>query len=156
MWGILLGVAKWIGGGLLGFLNTKVEADARVEITKTTAAATVAGGVLDNMAKADALNAAREAREGLWAPIRVMSYIILAFFTYHTGLVVLDSCPWLPTISTWYGIPYLEFIAHKKGSWSVAALPPPFDTTEHAVIQSLFIGASAAVTGLALIKAIRK
>lgn len=157
MWGLALGALKWVFGSLIGFLNTKVEADKQIAITSITAQATVGGEALKTIANADNLNAQiRMKGEKFLSPMVVFMSLVLAPLVWHEWQVVLDSSRFIPIISTWYGIPYITVIEHRIGSWSVAVLPGVWDATEQAIFQSLFVGASAAVAGVAMIKALRR
>jgi hypothetical protein len=149
IWGTLLSFAKTGFGWVLNFLNTKVEADARVEIARTGAISTVAGEGLKAISHADDLNAKRPWFE----PIMLMAAVILFFFTVHTAFVCLDSIPWHMTLGAWF-MPTWK--PHIVGSWNVPALPGMFAQTEHAVLQSLFVGAAAAGATLAIVKGLGK
>jgi len=144
-WRTALSWATKIGGWLLGFLNSKVDADARVEIAKIGAVQTGFNAIQN----ADNLNAKRSP----WEPIMILAAILFAFFVLHAVMIVLDSIPFHIVLGDWF-LPTWK--AHKTGSWDVKALPAPFDTTEHAILQSVFIGASAAVGTLAVIRRLRK
>ena len=148
-WGLALKAVTWIGQTIIGFLNAKVEADARVQISTNETIGTVAGAGLNAISKADELNAKRSP----WEPIMILAAIILAFITYHTAFVVLDSVPWHIGLGKWF-LP--EWRYHVTGSWSVKALPGLFETTEHAILNSLFVGAAAAGATLAIIKGLRR
>lgn len=144
----LLGIAKTVGGWILGFLNTKVDADARVAIAKTSAISTVAGSVLGAEAKADEV----KAKMPWWQPIGILTAAFLAVLLFHASQVVLDSTTWHITLGDYY-LP--EWQRHVIGSWHVAELPGVYAATEQAVIQSLYVGVATAATGMALIRALR-
>lgn len=135
------------------FLNKRVDADAQKHISDNTAAGAIAGGAFDAQKNADALKAQVRLAEGKWSPWVVLTIAgFMAPFAWHTWQVVLDSSPWHIEFGPWF-VPQLT--RHAVGSWHVAALPGLFETTEHAVIQSLFIGAGAAVGAIPIIRALR-
>lgn len=156
MWLGLLTIAKSLFGGVFEFLNKRVDANARVKISADTRDAAVVGGVEGGIQNADNLNAQIRMKEGKWSPWVLMTILgFMSPFAWHTWQVVLDSSRFHPAIGFWYFIPYPTVVEHIVGSWRVAALPGMFETTEHAVVQSLFIGAGAAVGAIPIIRALR-
>jgi hypothetical protein len=143
---------------IFGFLTTlitplfnwlTVKTDSATKITLN--AQTTAG---DLIAKAEEANASVRVKEGAWSPW-VMATIVgfMAPFGWHTWEVVLDSSRWVPVLGWMWGwLPYPSVAEHVVGTWHVASLPGMFEQTEHAVINSLFIGASALLAGSGLIK----
>lgn len=153
----VMSMLKTVLPGLFTWLNARVDADKQIQITHTQEAGSTGRVIIGGLGKADELNADVRKSEGKFSPWLIVTIVgFMLPFAYHTTLVVLDSCPWIPTVGVWYIIPYVEFIAHKPGSWDVKALPGLFEQTEHAVIQSLFIGAATAATGVALLKALKR
>jgi len=148
-----LGSLSKIVGPLFNWLNARVDAKVRVHLSDNETLAKVGSTVIEGMSKADELNAGIRSKEGPWSPwVVVTIFGFMLPFSYHTWQVVLDSSAWHIVIGEWF-LP--TFQRHAVGSWRVAALPGLFETTEHAVIQSLFIGAGVAVGGIALIKSLR-
>jgi hypothetical protein len=78
---------------------------------------------------------------GLWW-VHGLIAAVLAPAIWHQGLVILDSCPWLPGFD---GL--LPAIApHRVGSWRVAALPGAYADHEWQLIMSL-LGIQSALVG---------
>jgi hypothetical protein len=151
MWTLLLGFLSGAIKPVFDFLNARVDANARMHISDNATMAQVGSATLAGASKADELNAQIRLKEGKWAPMVLTSIAGFLFpFAWHTWQVVLDSSRWIPAMA-W---PPIQ--EHVVGSWHVAALPGMFETTEHAVINSLFIGASTLLAGAGLIKAIRR
>lgn len=151
MWQLLLGGLTSIIKPVFDFLNARVDANARMHISDNATMAQVGSTVIAGASKADELNAQIRLKEGKWAPMVLTSIVgFLLPFAWHTWQVVLDSSRWVPSLA-W---PFI--VEHQVGSWRVAALPGMFETTEHAVINSLFIGASTLLAGAGLIKAVRR
>lgn len=155
---MLLGGLSSLVGPLFNYLNARVDADSRKHISDNETLSRVGSTIIEGTSKADELNAEIRKKEGPFAPMVVMSIVgFLVPFAWHTWQVCLDSSRWLPSYELLWGfIPYPAVSVHIVGSWRVAALPGLFETTEHAVIQSLFIGAATAATGVALLKALRR
>ena len=63
---------------------------------------------------------------------------------WHSLLVYLDSCPFLPLL-TWAH--WFELVPHVVGSWRVCALPGNYGTEEWQVVASLLGIQTAAVDG---------
>lgn len=157
MWALALGILKAAIGPIFEFLNRRVEAKERMHISDNETLSKVGSVVMPGLSKADELNAQLRAKEGAFSPILITSIVGFLFpFAWHTWQVVLDSSRWVPAVRFWYVIPYIGVDDHVVGSWRVAALPGMFETTEHAVINSLFIGASTLVAGVAMIKAAKR
>ncbi|WP_198031709.1 hypothetical protein [Bradyrhizobium sp. Ec3.3] len=158
LWGLAIGFLKSAIGPVFDFLNKRVDANARIHLSDNETLQRVGSTVIDGASKADELNEKLREKEGPFSPMVVCSILgFLAPFAWHTWQVCLDSSRWLPSYDFLFGfIPYPAVSVHIVGSWRVAALPGLFETTEHAVIQSLFIGASTAAAGFALIKAARR
>lgn len=154
MWELILGGLTALIKPLFNFLNARVDANARMHIADNATLQSVGSSILVGASKADELNAELRAKEGLKSPLLWASIIgFLAPFSWHTWQVCLDSSRWVIEFGPWY----LPVIAeHQVGSWRVAALPGMFETTEHAVINSLFIGASTVLAGVGIIKAIKR
>lgn len=152
IWGLIFGFLKSVIGPVFDFLNKRVDAQMQTHIIDTQTMGTLAAGGIEASKKADELNAQIRMKEGNWGPMTIMMAIILAPLVWHEWQVVLDSSRWIPVWEGW-----LPSIAqHKVGSWNVPALPDPWGTVELAILQSFFIGASAAVGVVAAIKAIRR
>lgn len=149
----LLTVIRTVIGPVLDFLNKRVDSAERVHLADNTTIAALGASTLAAQSKADELNAQIRLAEGKWSPW-VLGAILLFMLPigFHTWQVILDSSPF----HIWLGDYYLpELVRHPVGSWKVAALPGMWATTEHAVIQSLFMGAGTALAATATIKAIR-
>ncbi|MET4240325.1 hypothetical protein [Bradyrhizobium sp. RT10b] len=155
---MLLGGLASLVGPVFNYLNARVDSNARIHLSDNETLSRVGSTVIAGASKADELNADIRKKEGPFSPTVVAAIAgFLAPFAWHTWQVCLDSSRWLPSYDwVWGFIPYPCVSVHIVGSWRVAALPGMFETTEHAVIQSLFIGASTAATGVALLKALRK
>lgn len=154
MWLTLLGVAKWLFGNVLEFLNKRVESAERVQINRQDNTAAVIGTVVAGISNADNLNTQVRLKEGPWSPwVVVTIFGFMVPFAIHTWQVVIDSSKWLIALGPYY-VPYIyQARAH------VEALAGPgsvWETTEQAVIQSLFVGAGAAVGAIPIITALRK
>lgn len=158
VWELALGAFKFIAGPVFDFLNKRVDANARIHLSDNETLQRVGSTVIEGASKADELNTRLREKEGPFAPLAIMSVVgFLMPFAWHTWQVCLDSSRWVPAIGwAWGFVPYPTVEEHFVGMWKVAALPGMFEATEHAVIQSLFIGATAAVAGLALIKGVFK
>jgi len=63
---------------------------------------------------------------------------------WHSLLVYLDSCPFLPLFTWSHGF---ELAPHVVGSWHVPALPGNYGTEEWQIIASLLGIQTAAVGG---------
>jgi hypothetical protein len=159
---------KLIGGFIAGpfmpivragfdWLNKRIDERVQIRQSDNTTAQVIHGQQVQVQMNADNLNTQVRLKEGPWSPWVIATIGgFMAPFGWHTWQVVLDSSRWHPAIDFALGfIPYPTVTAHVVGSWKVAALPGLFETTEHAVIQSLFVGAGVAVGGIALIKAAR-
>jgi hypothetical protein len=72
-------------------------------------------------------------------------------------MIVGDSMPWHVGLTMkFYVVPWLEWVPHQVGSWQVAALPAPFDATEHEILKALFyVGPPSAAVAIAA-KAFRR
>lgn len=151
---LLLGSLSTIVKPVFDYLNARVDADSRKHISDNATLATVGSTVFAGLSKADELNAEIRTKEGKWAPMVLTSICgFLLPFAWHTWQVVLDSSRWVPSLGPYY-LPTL--VEHQVGSWKVAALPGMFETTEHAVINSLFIGASTLLAGVGIIRAAKR
>lgn len=95
--------------------------------------------------------------QGAWGPFGLAGFVIAMAFAFHVVMIVLDSTSWhLVPIMKFYVLPWLEWQPHVVGSWRVAALPPPFDSTEHEILKALFyVGPPSAALAIAA-KAFRR
>lgn len=152
IWDLVFGFVKSIIGPVFEFLNKRVDANKQMHIVDTQTMGTIAAGGIEAAKTADQLNAQIRQKEGNWGPMTIMMAIILAPLVWHEWQVVLDSSRWIPVWDGW--LPSVK--EHVVGSWRVPALPDPWGTVELAILQSFFIGASAAVGVVAAIKAIRR
>lgn len=152
IWDLIFGFVKGIIGPVFEFLNKRVDANKQMHIVDTQTMGTIAAGGIEAAKTADQLNAQIRQKEGNWGPMTIMMAIILAPLVWHEWQVVLDSSRWIPVWDGW--LPSVR--EHAVGSWRVPALPDPWGTVELAILQSFFIGASAAVGVVAAIKAIRR
>lgn len=153
MGGIFASILSGLFSPLFNWLTARSNNSAQITVAGDGATVQAGAATLNAIAAADALNAKRGDR----SPWTMLAVAFAAPFAWHTWEVVLDSSRWLPMIewSDW-GIPYVWVSMHVVGSWKVAALPGMFETTEHAVINSLFVGASAALAGAGIIRAIKR
>jgi len=78
---------------------------------------------------------------GLWW-VHALIAAVLAPPIWHQGLVILDSCPWLPGFD---GL-LPAVVPHPVGSWRVAALPGAYADHEWQLIMSL-LGIQSALVG---------
>lgn len=158
MWGAALTIVAAVADKALGFLNARVDAKARIHLSDNDTLARVTSTVIDGASKADELNAAIRKADGKWSPLAITSIVgFLLPFAWHTWQVVLDSSRWHPVVNWMWGIiPMVGVREHVVGSWKVAALPGLFEGTEHAVIQSLFVGAATAAALVPVIKALKR
>lgn len=158
MWNLILGGLTSIVGPVFNYLNARVDTNARIHLSDNETLSKVGSTVIGGASKADELNANLRLKEGKFAPMAIMSIGgFLVPFAWHTWQVALDSSRWVPALGwLWGWVPYLTVESHIVGSWKVAAMPGLFETTEHAVIQSLFIGAATGAAGVALIKAMKR
>lgn len=143
MWGFL---GSLFAGGLNAILGTvgktvtdihtsntarqKSENESGTQLAKTTA---------DSHAAAATTRADVQKSQGTWGPFGLAGFIIAMSFAFHVAMIVMDSTSWhlVPTMK-FYILPWLEWQAHKVGSWGVAKLPGRFEETEHAILQALF------------------
>lgn len=147
--------------GILGDIASILQkrADAATEKYKSDNELTTAVAVkeLEAHIEIEKQKAAIRIAEGKWSPWVVATIVGFMFpFAWHTWQVVLDSSRWVPDLCWAWWFPYPCITKHTVGSWNVAVLPGAFENTEHAVIQSLFIGAGAALATVATIKAIKR
>lgn len=143
-WSLALKALKWLAGGAFDFLNRRVESHERIVIGLGTAG-------MDATKNADNLNAEVRLKEGPWSPwVLVTIFGFMAPFAWHTWQVVIDSSKWVIRIGDYF-LPELVQVRA-----SVATLPGLFEQTEHAVINSLFIGAGAGLGLLMVLKAIKR
>jgi hypothetical protein len=156
LWSLVFSFVKSIIGPVFDYLNKRVDANMQMHIIDTTTMGTIAAGGIAAASKADELNSQIRMKEGNWGPMTIMMALILAPFIWHEWQVVLDSSRFIPLWDTWYGLPYPYIAVHLVGTWRVPALPDPWGTVELAIFQSFFIGASAAVASVAMIKAIKR
>lgn len=151
---LLLGSLGGVFKPLFGFLNGFVDAQTQRHIADNTMLSTLGTATLAAESKADESNTAVRLKEGPHSPWVLCTIFLFMLPTgFHYTQVILDSCAWVPSLDDWY-LPTLA--QHAVGSWNVAKLPGAFDTTEHAIINSLFVGATAMFTGLGLIKGLRQ
>lgn len=156
IWSLALGFVKELIGPVFNFLNRRVEKEERVHISDNETLSQVGTSVVGGLSKADELNARLNAPGGRdnWSPwvwATILGFMLP--FAFHTWQVCLDSSYWhLSLNGPWYWP--VQWETHAVGSWKVAKLPGMFEVTEHAVIQSLFVGAATAATGVALIAAL--
>ena len=154
MWSIIFSGVKAFLGPVLNFFNARVSAEERMHISDNAAAVGALGAVEGAITKADELNTQVRLKEGKWSPwVLVTIGGFMVPFAWHTWQVVLDSSRFHISFGAYF-LPHIT--EHVVGSWKVAALPGLFETTEHAVIQSLFVGASAAVAAIPIIRALRR
>lgn len=152
IWSLIFGFVKSLIGPVFDFLNKRVDANMQMHIIDTTTMGTIAAGGIAAASKADELNAQIRMKEGGWGPTTIMMGLILMPMIWHEWQVVLDSSRWVLGWESW--IP--SIVEHQVGSWRVAALPEPWGTVELAIFQSFFIGASVALTSVAMIRAIKR
>jgi hypothetical protein len=92
-----------------------------------------------------------------WGPFDIAALVIGLFIAYHVGWVVSDSISWYPTLTTkFYVLPWIEWVWHKPGSWNVAALPSPFDATEHEILKALFYVGPPSAAAVVVAKVFRR
>lgn len=157
IWTLIFGLLQNIIKPIFDFLNKRVDATVQMHLVDTTTIGTIAAGGLAASAKADELNSQIRLKEGAWGPMTWFMASVLAPLVWHLWQVVGDSSRWLPSFAwAWGFIPYPTVSEHVVGTWSVAALPAPFDSTEMYIFTSLFIGASTAAVTIGAIKAIKK
>jgi hypothetical protein len=123
--GLVSGIIQWITGPLLTYLGKLSDA----EVAKFKAATGAERDVIIAQLQANA--GAYHDRTALLGGMRATQYLIVAALApalFHQGLVILDSCPFLP-------LPW--FPPHVIGSWRVPALPAPYADREWAMIAAL-------------------
>lgn len=153
VWKMLLNGIAAIIGPVFGFLNKRVDADVQKHVSDNATIAGLGGAFIGGQTEADKLKTQVRLAEGKWSPWVVVTIAgFMCPFAWHTWQVVLDSTRWHISLGAYY-LPVIS--EHVVGSWKIATLPGMFETTEHAIIQSLFIGAGAAVGGIAIIRALR-
>lgn len=153
--GLLSGLAGLLTP-VFNYLNARVDSDLQKHIIDTKTIGEVGGEALKTIANADNLNAQVRMKEGNWGPTTIMMALVLAPLIWHEWQVVLDSSRWVPAVA-WFGwLPYVTAVEHYVGSWKVAALPDPWGPVELAIFQSFFIGATAAVSAIAIIKTLKR
>jgi hypothetical protein len=144
MLSLIFGFLSSLLSPLFNWLTAFFNSQAQVSVSANA----TAGQVITN---ADTLNASIRKSEGGWSPwVLVTICMFMLPFGWHTWQIVLDSSHWVPSLGWLWWIPYPAIDVHQIGSWHVARLPGMFEQTEHAVINSLFVGAAAvlALSGL--------
>lgn len=148
-----LAILKGLVGPVFEFLNRRVDSAERIHVNDNATMTALAGGQMGAVTNADNQNSETRRREGKWSPWVVVTIVgFMVPLGFHTWQVVLDSSAWHIGLNDWY-LP--TFTRHVVGSWKVGKLPGMFEATEHAVIQSLFVGASAALGAAGILKAFR-
>jgi hypothetical protein len=99
------------------------------------------------VARMQADSQAYQARIGLYRGMFWLQIVLMLAYAgpvWHSLLVYLDSCPFLPlfTFEHWF-----ELAPHVVGSWHVPALPGNYGTEEWQIIASLLGIQTAAVGG---------
>lgn len=157
MWVLVLGFLKGLIGPVFDFLNKRVDAAEQIHIIDSQTMGTIAAGGQAALATADQVKAQVWMKQGNWGPMTWFMASVLAPLVWHLWQVVLDSSKWLPSYDFVLGfIPYPDVVMHVVGSWHVAALPAPFDSTEMYIFTSLFIGASVHAVTTGSIAAIKR
>jgi hypothetical protein len=151
MWTLILGlVGKLFGTAAATYSDVKkaqIAAAAEQAKSENAAVREIGLNTLTGLAHGDDLLAKQNTSWGMWSPIAIVTAWIAGIFAYHATGIVFDSTPfWFPFMAE----------AHSVGSWGVEKLPGKWEETEHVVVQSLFYGASTAVAGGALIRAIKR
>lgn len=140
MWSTIMLAVRWLAGPLFDFLNRRVDAQERITISTI--------GAVQN---ADNLNAQVRLKEGPWSPWVMATIVGFMLPTAgHYWQVVIDSSKWHVRLGTYY-LPELVKVRN-----TVAELPGLFEQTQHAIINSLFIGAGAGLGLLMVIKALKR
>jgi hypothetical protein len=153
MFGLILSFLGVVIKPVFEFLNRRVEAAERIHVSDNAAIVGLGSAELQAQAQATEAQAQVRLAEGKWSPwVLCTIWGFMLPFGWHTWQVVLDSSAWHIALGSYYW-PYLE--RHIVGAWKVAALPGMWSTTEHAVIQSLFIGAGVSLGAAGIVKAIR-
>ena len=143
---LALKVLTFVGGPLLEFFNKWVDADVQKHISDNSLKGTVVGA----QSNADNLNTQVRLKEGAWSPWVMVTVVgFMVPLAIHTWQVVIDTLKWHIRLGSYY----LPSIVQVRAS--VEKLPGTFELTEHAVIQSLFVGASVGVAALITFKAMR-
>lgn len=164
MFGIISMILGAVVKPIFEFLNKRVDAELQTHVVNTKALENLGGKTLDGLSKADDIMGRRYEKEGNFGPAVFCMLMILAPFVWHEWQVVLDSSRFHPSFDWLWGfIPYPTVAEHVIGSWKVPGIGAPgadgqsaWDKTEQAIFQSFFIGASTAVAGVAIIKAIKR
>ena len=161
MWNFLSSI---LSGGLASLFGVfgKTITDIHADNTTRQANQDNAGNRLaDTTVRASTESGAQRAdvqkSQGAWGPFGLAGFVIAMAFAFHVVMIVLDSTSWhlVPTLK-WYVLPWLEWQAHAVGSWRIAALPKPFDATEHEILKALFyVGPPSAALAIAA-KAFRR
>lgn len=150
IWKLILGFLTSAVTPIFEFLNKRVESAERIHINDNATMATIVGGTQSAISNADGLNTQVRLKEGPWSPWVVVTIAgFMVPLAIHTWQVVIDSSKWLVRLGPYY-LPQIY-----QARETVAALPGMFEITEHAVIQSLFVGAGAAVGAIPIIMALR-
>lgn len=159
VWTFLMSVLKTVVGPAFEFLNKRVDAQTQTHIVDTKAIAELGNTTVGALSKADELMAQRYQKEGNFGPTIFCMLVILAPFVWHEWQVVLDSSRFVPCLDFWNAF----VCEHRPGSWGVPGIgkpgpdgQSPWDKTEQAIFTSFFIGASTAIAGVALVKAIKR
>jgi hypothetical protein len=124
--------------GVVGKLNAD-------QVAEFTAAAGAEQAVL--IARMQADSQAYQTRVALLRGMFWLQVVLLLAYAgpvWHSLLVYLDSCPFLP-LFTWEH--WFELAPHVVGSWHVPALPGNYGTEEWQIIASLLGIQTAAVGG---------
>lgn len=133
------------------FLNKRVDSAERIHVSDNATLSAITTNTQTGITAADNLNAQIRIKEGVWSPWTIVT--ICGFMVplgFHTWQVVIDSSKWLIGLGPYY-LPYIY-----QAREHVEKLPGQFELTEHAVIQSLFIGAGVAVGAIPIIKLLKR
>lgn len=139
VWGLISGNLGTIVSAVTGTIGKLSDNDTTKLTTAIGAEKDVA--IAQMQASAAAYHDRAAMLYGLWW-VHVLIAATLAPAIWHEGLVLLDSCPWLPGID---GL-LPSMLPHQVGSWRVAALPAPYADHEWQLIMSL-LGIQSALVG---------
>ena len=146
---VILSIINFVSGsafqGIVKAVTGVIGKISSDQATEFTAAAGAERDVL--VARMQADSQAYQTRVALLRGMFWLQVVLLLAYAgpvWHSLLVYLDSCPFLPlfTFEHWF-----ELAPHVVGSWHVPALPGNYGTEEWQIIASLLGIQTAAVGG---------
>lgn len=146
-------VAGIFGKTMVDLKNT----EANRQANENTTGATVAGTFIGAQTAAGAQRADVQKAQGAWGPFGLIAFTFGIILSFYASQIVLDSVAWHPSITLHYSVvPWLEWVAHKPGTWKVAALPPKWEDAVIEIMKSLFYVGPPSAAAVAVAKVFRR